>query len=172
LLALLEADERCVVATPVIIDGVNGERFHWPRRWPFLLARLPRVFALLGALNSLYPTSGALVRTHAAATTAFPDADGGDDWVFGVSLAFRGRVALDPQPGRLYRRHADSVSAGWRTADVLRHAALVRRRVRSDPAVPAAVRFIAPCFALVHCFILCVLRPAARRTTRRRRTRA
>lgn len=165
-----DAPDVVVVATG-ILDGTTGVRHHWPRRWTAVLTRLPRLYALLHAVSSLYPTTGALLRTDTVLQGGgFADADGGDDWVVGVSLALRGRVVLRPRLGRVYRRHRSSVSAGWTGGDdILRHAALVRQRLADDPAAPG---FTAPARCalwLAQLLVVRVLRPASRRLPHRRR---
>jgi hypothetical protein len=87
----------------------------------------------------------------------------------GVSMAFRGRVTVRSEPGRIYRRHHGSLSASWTAADALTHARLVRQRMRDDPAVPIAARRALPAIWLGQQLVLRVLRPVARRTPRRRR---
>jgi predicted O-methyltransferase YrrM len=172
LLAGLDRDPGLVACATALIDERSGTRHHWPRRWPLALARLPTAFAVLNAVTSLYPVVGAVMRTPAAQEIGFPDVDGGDDWVMGVSLAMRGRVALDDRPGRLYRRHDGSVSAGWGTSHVLTHASLVRARLREDPGVPRVIRLLVPAIWLGQHAVLRALRPIARRTPARRRVGA
>ena len=123
----------------------------------------------MNTVSSLYPTQGAVLRTEAAREARFDDADGGDDWVLGVSLAFRGRVALDPHDGRFYTRRPGSVSSGWTRTDAETHASQVLARLRTDPAVPAAVRRSIPLIRLVADRRARAVRPLARRTPLRRR---
>jgi glycosyltransferase involved in cell wall biosynthesis len=165
----LADDPELVACAASIIDSRTGRRHHWPRRWPLRLTRQPLLFATLNAVTSLYPTTGALLRTADAQAAGFPDADGGDDWVMGVSLSFRGRVAVDEVPGRLYGYGSASISAGWTRRDVLANARLVRERLRTDAAIPTAVVRLAPIIALGQHTVLQVLRPIARRAPARRR---
>jgi glycosyltransferase involved in cell wall biosynthesis len=128
-----------------------------------------RVLDVLNAVSSLYAVTGAVMRTAVARDARFPAASGGDDWVMGMSMAFRGRVTVRREPGRIYRRHPGSVSASWTTADAIAHARLVRERMRADPAVPFAARRLLPAIWLGQHVVLRVLRPVARRTPSRRR---
>lgn len=168
----LDQDPDLVACATSLVDATTGRRHHWPRRWPLSLSRVPTVFATLNAITSLYPVIGAAVRTSEAQQTGFPDANGGDDWVMGVSLAMRGRITLDECPGRLYRRHEQSISSDWKTSDVLTNAKLVRRRLREDPKAPRAIRVVAPVIWLGQHLVLQVLRPIARQTPARRRAAA
>ena len=168
--ASMARDPGLVACSPSIIDGRTGDRHHWPRRSTFALSRTPRVFALLNAVSSLYPTAGALIRTDHAQAMGFANADGGDDWVLGVSLALRGRVRIEAHLGRLYRRSEDSTSSGWRTfPHIAAHAALVRQRLKDDPATPRWIRVALPAIWLGQHLVLLVLRPLARLTPERRR---
>src|SRR5207253_7207014 len=92
------------------------------------------------------------------ASGGFPDADVGDDWAVGVSLALRGRVRVLDAPGRVYRFHRGSVSASWTPRDRLGAAALVRAQVRHDPAVPLTLRLVSTTLSPAHWFVLRVLR--------------
>jgi hypothetical protein len=84
------------------------------------------------------------------AETGYADANSGEDWVLGVSLAFRGRVLMEPTPGRLYRRHATSLWASQRDRpQLVRHARAVRERMRTDRGIPAwAKRLSAPIYLM------------------------
>ena len=124
LLERLERDPGLVACSATILDSLTEERHHWPRLWPLRISRRQRLFAVLNAVSSLYGVIGALVRTDAARDARFPDSDGGDDWVLAVSLAFRGRIAVDHRPGRRYQRHGGSVSAPWGAAEAHAHAAV------------------------------------------------
>ena len=105
---------------------------------------MPRVFALLHCIWSMYPTTGATIMRSEAVRSAggYGDADTGEDWFLGVSLAFRGRLGWSERPGRVYRVHGRS---NWarHEADVsyqLQHARVVRDRVRSDTGIPGWAR--------------------------------
>jgi predicted O-methyltransferase YrrM len=172
LLDTLDRRPDVVACACPLIDAVSGSLHHWPRRWPMALSRVPILFIALNAITSLYPVIGAAIRTAPAQEIGFPEVDGGDDWVLAVSLSMRGRVALDDRPGRLYSRHDESLSYGWRTRDVLTHARLVRARLREDPMVPGAIRALAPVIWVGQHAVLRVLRPLARWTPARRRAGA
>ena len=159
-------DRRVIAATASIIDADTGERHHWPRPWTRTLTRWPKLFALINCVSALFPTTGStVIRTDAArAAGGFGDTDGGDDWMLGVSLALRGRIAFVSDPGRLYRRHPDSLSARWRTVpNVTAHAARVLGRLARDPAAKGPVRLAIPVIAAAQTFVLLVLRPVGRR---------
>ena len=164
LLARADRDPTAVVIAAGILDGSTGRRHHWPRSWTRPLSRLPRCYAALHAISSLFPTTGSLLRTQdVLAGGGFADADGGDDWVAGVSLALRGRIVISPRMGRLYRHHSGSVSAAWTGApDIREHARLVRRRLREDPATPPALRAALVPLAVLQSFVISVLRPLSR----------
>ncbi len=158
-------DREVIAATASIVEAGGGPH-HWPRPWTTRLARWPQLFALVNCASALFPTTGStLIRTDVArAAGGFGDTDGGDDWMLGVSLALRGRIAFVGDPGRIYRRHPDSLSAGWRTVpDAARHAARVLTRVAGDPAASRALRIAVPAIAAAQAFVLFVLRPVGRR---------
>jgi GT2 family glycosyltransferase len=162
LVGCLEDDPGLVASGASMLEHPMGNPHHWPRRRPLALARLPRLFAAINAVTSLFPVVGSALRTEQAQQARFPDADVGDDWAFGASLALRGRVVVDSRPGRQYRLHPDSVSAAWTRGDVLGAAALVRRQLARDPALPAFARRLVPLLAGPQHAILRVLRPLRR----------
>jgi glycosyltransferase involved in cell wall biosynthesis len=138
----LGRDPAAVAVAAAILER-PGVEHHWPRPASrALAARSPRAFALAHAVLSQFPTTGCvLLRTDAVRDAGgFPDAGAGSDWVLGAALGFRGRVAFDPRPGRLYRQHGASISASRGMRDRLASARDVRARLRSDARVPAAVR--------------------------------
>lgn len=167
---VMTARPEVVACSTSFIDGRSLLPHHWPRRLPLRLARCINAFAVLNAVSSLYASTGALIRTSAAQDAGFPDADTGDDWAFGVSLAFRGQIVVDPHRGRLYRRDPDSLSARWTRHHVLAAADLVRQRIREDAAVPPGARLLLPLICTGQQVVLRVLRPIARRTPHRRRS--
>jgi glycosyltransferase involved in cell wall biosynthesis len=126
----------------------SGSRHRWPRQWVSQLARHPRALALVHSVWSVFPTTGAtIMRTDLLrAGGGYSEAESGDDWVAGVSLVFRGRVAWSERPGRVYRRvHDTSIwSRHMAPGYQLRHAGTVRRRLRQDPAVPGWVKALIP----------------------------
>jgi hypothetical protein len=105
------------------------------------------VFAFLNAVWSVFPTvGGTLMRTDAVRSCGgYADIDGGEDWVLGVSLAFRGQIELHERPGRIYGRRVGSVWESSRSLPQLtRHATEVRQRMRSDPGIPLWARRLLP----------------------------
>lgn len=169
LVAAMDEDEDLVACGASIIDGHTGERHHWPRRWPLALSARSRLFATVNAVASLYGIGGAVVRTGPARQAGFPDVEGGDDWAMGVALAFRGRVRVLDEPGRIYHYDAGSVSSAWTWRERMAHARLVRSRLRTDPTVPRAVRVLLPLVATAQTVVILLLRPLARLMPRRRR---
>lgn len=159
----LDATAGVVAAAAGILER-PGVAHHWPRPVAEILARRPWAFALAHTLSSQFPTTGSVLLRTAAVLDAggFADADGGDDWVLGASLAFRGRVVFDPRPGRIYRQHADSLSAAWTLPDYVDHARHVRRRLRHDRAVPWLVRRGALALAPLQLLVVFVVGPLAR----------
>jgi hypothetical protein len=97
------ADSRIAVYAMSLIEAETGARHRMPRHFAPVLARRPLLFALATALWSLYPIQGnAVMRTQWARDAGgYPDCEWGDDWVLAVSQAFRGRVVIDPRPGRI-----------------------------------------------------------------------
>jgi glycosyltransferase involved in cell wall biosynthesis len=138
--------ERAIEAAPglaavgaAIIESPSGERHRWPRRSVGRLARAGRLFALLHSVWSLYPTTGATIMRTALVRAAggYADTESGEDWVLGVSLAFRGRIGWSERPGRVYRIDTQSVLARHTGAQhLLRHARAVRERLRADAELP------------------------------------
>jgi hypothetical protein len=116
--------------------------------------RSPQWFALLNAIWSLYPSTGSTIMRTAAVRAAggYSDADSGDDWCLGVSLAFRGRLGWSERPGRLYQVHSGSIMAERMFApDLVRHAAVVRHRIRTDHDIPEWARRLLPLLWLGQC---------------------
>src|SRR4051794_36894339 len=134
----MRSDPPLAAFGTAIVEEASGRRHRWPRRWAVALARFPASFALLDCLWSLYPTTGAtIMRTELTRSAGgYSDAESGDDWCLGVSLAFRGRLGWSERPGRSYRLHPHSIWSRHRTVrDLLRHARAVRDRIRHDPAI-------------------------------------
>jgi glycosyltransferase involved in cell wall biosynthesis len=163
------SDARLVAVATAIVEGEPPVRHRWPPRWSAGLARLPRLFAFCHAIWALFPTTGAtIVRTAAVRDCkGYADADSGEDWVLGVSLAFRGRIELHERPGRVYRRLGESLWERRRShSDLLAHAAAVRRRMRTDSGVPGFVRAAIPLLAALQAIVLVGLAPLARAVRR------
>jgi glycosyltransferase involved in cell wall biosynthesis len=141
--AALDADPRLAAFGTAIIEEPGGLRHRWPRRWVAALMRLPRLLAVLDCLWSLFPTTGSTIMRaeFVQASGGYADADSGEDWCLGVSLAFRGCIGWSERPGRLYTLHPQSVWARHMTVRHQRsHAAVVRRRIADDPAIPQPVK--------------------------------
>ena len=133
-----------------ILEGPDGPRHRWPRPWIRLVVRRPGLLRALHSVWSVYPATGAtIMRTDLVRDAGgYPPTDSGEDWVLGLSLAFRGPFGWTERPGRIYRRHARSVWASRSDARHLSaHAREARRRIREDPAVPAAWRAALPLIA-------------------------
>lgn len=169
---LLDAGPDVVVAASRILED-DGTDHGWPRRRLAPLARVPRLWALLHAVTSLFPTTGAvLVRTDVMRDAGgFPDVDGGDDWAAGLALALRGRIALSDHPGRVYRRHDGSISDAWVRANHVGHARTVRRMLRHDVAAGPFRHAAVPVVAAGQLVVGGVLRPLRRRLRPRLRER-
>jgi len=149
--AAIRSDPRLVAFGTAIVEAPSGRRHRWPRRWVAALARFPAIFALLDCVWSLYPTTGAtIMRTELARSAGgYSEAESGDDWCLGVSLAFRGRVGWSERPGRTYRLHPHSVwSRSMTVPDLLRHARAVRERIRSDSGIAGWARAALPLIAV------------------------
>jgi glycosyltransferase involved in cell wall biosynthesis len=152
--ALVEGLETASVGsayTLSIVDGVTGRRYRSPRRLARALSRSPGLFALANTVWSLLPTQGCtIMRVHdVRGCGGYADSNHGEDWVLGVSLAFRGNVSFGPCPGLMYRRREDSPGASALSSrTLLDNARAVRVRVREDPAVPPWVRSALPLIAV------------------------
>jgi glycosyltransferase involved in cell wall biosynthesis len=157
----LAAEPDAVLVAASILEGDPPAPHRWPRPWTYPLARFRRTFAFAHTIWSLFPATGsALMRTDAARAMGFGDANSGEDWVLGVSLAFRGRVVLETRPGRIYRRHPGSLWETQRSApQLVAHARAVRQRIRDDSEVPSWVRALVPLIALFQLAAVRVMRP-------------
>ena len=79
-----------------------------------------------------------------------------------VSLAFRGRIVIDPRPGAIYHAHPESLLRRSRgVADLLAKARRVRARL-ADPAVPRWARAVLPLVAVMHTVLILAVRPLYR----------
>ena len=103
----IDSDPGIAVYSMSLLEAETGARHRTPRRLATLLARAPWLFARATAVWSLYPIHGnAIMRTSwVREAGGYPDCSGGEDWVLGISQAFRGRVVIDPRPGRVYHAH-------------------------------------------------------------------
>src|SRR3954451_4592327 len=166
----MRADRRLAAYGSAIIEEPTGRRHRWPRRWVAALARIPAIFAVLDCVWSLYPTTGAtIMRTELARSAGYGEAESGEDWCLGVSLAFRGRVGWSERAGRTYRLHPHSIWSKHRTArDLVRHAKAVRERIRHDPVVARTAKAALPLIAVAqYCAVLGHLGLSAARRIRR-----
>jgi hypothetical protein len=163
LLTTIRSDPGVVAVCASIVED-SGRPHHWPRALTARMAKWPRLFMALHVVSSLFPTTGAvLMRTDALrGSGGFPDVDGGDDWVAGLSLAARGRVTFISRPGRLYRLHSGSVSHAWTVRNHVLHARQVRRRLRTDPATPAIMRRAVPALAVGQWLVVYAIGPLRR----------
>jgi glycosyltransferase involved in cell wall biosynthesis len=176
LLGRIASDSQLTVVATSILEGDTGERHRTPRRFAPRLARGPRLFALANAIWSLLPVQGGAILRTADVMDAgsYPDIEWGDDWVVGVSLAFRGRVEVSKRLGLFYRPTPGSL---WRRgrppSELVASAAQVRKRIREDRAVPGWARMLLPVIAVLQVAAIYLARPAylAARKLRRRATR-
>jgi glycosyltransferase involved in cell wall biosynthesis len=155
------AEPGAVLVAASILEGDPPAPHRWPRPWIYPVTRWRRSFALAHCVWSLFPSTGSsIMRTADAKEAGFGDANSGEDWVLGVSLAFRGRIVMEKRPGRLYRREVGSL---WETqrsaAQLVRHATAVRERMRRDPEVPAWARRLLPLIAVLQVAAVRVVRP-------------
>jgi hypothetical protein len=174
----IESERSLAAFATAIVEEPAGIRHRWPRPWISTLARAPAAFAVLNAVWSLYPTTGAtIMRTELVrAAGGYGDTDSAEDWSLGVSLAFRGCIGWSERPGRVYRIHDESVWASHMTAShLLEHARHVRDRIRSDAGIPGWARASVPLIALGQCAAVAahlVVSAARRLTPRARAARA
>jgi len=141
------------VVTAPLADPRTLGLYHWPSRWMQRTAHRPGAFRVLEAVRASFPVNGSLICTEVAAAGPGFDADpaSAEDWVFGVSLAWRGRVVFAVEPAMTY---APTIGGQWSrhraVASQRRHQACVRRRVRQEPSVPAWVKAALPLLWLAH----------------------
>lgn len=168
----IAGEPAAVAVAAAILEGDPPVPHRWPRPWMAGLARRQRTFARAHSVWSLFPTTGSTIMRTSAVRSAggYGDADSGEDWVLGVSLAFRGALVLDPAPGRLYRRHTASLWASRRSPrHLVGHAAAVRARIREDPAIPDWARRLLPLIGAGQLLAALAVHPAARAVRARRR---
>jgi glycosyltransferase involved in cell wall biosynthesis len=162
----IAAEPDAVLVAASILEGDPPAPHRWPRPWTYPLTRWRRLFALVHCVWSLFPSTGSsIMRTADAKEAGFGDANSGEDWVLGVSLAFRGRVLMESRPGRLYRRQVGSLWETQRSAtQLVRHATAVRDRMRSDPKIPAWARVLLPLIAALQVSAVRVVKPLVETT--------
>jgi len=129
----------CVAAVPACEAWAEstGEllRWAWPRPLAYRLCRHRRVLTLATALRNAFPTTGAVIDAAALrAAGGFADCDHEEDWLPGIALAARGRIDLDPRPGRRCRVSDGSLyGAGADLATMRANRRAMRRALRRDP---------------------------------------
>ena len=125
-----------------LLDGTTGDVHRWPRPVAGALARWPAGFALANTVWSQLPLQCSTVaRTRdVVAAGGYDDSDVGEDWALGVSLAWRGRVGFGRRPVAVYRWREDSLGQASPSGLLLEMARAVRRRIRSDAAIPRWVQ--------------------------------
>jgi glycosyltransferase involved in cell wall biosynthesis len=166
LLDEITSEERVVAVAAGIVEDVDGRRHHWPPVWSARLARRPRLFAVCHSVWSLFPSTGAtIMRTQPVIESGgYSAGASAEDWVLGVSLAFRGRVLQHERPGRVYRRLGASLWDEHRSPRrQLEHAAAVRARLATDRGIPSWARRLALPLKVLHPAILLGAAPLARR---------
>jgi glycosyltransferase involved in cell wall biosynthesis len=147
------------------IEADTGRRHRSPRPLAALLARRPAAFAFANAVWSLVPTQGTMVmRTELVrAAGGYADRSQGEDWVLGVSLAWRGPIGFDSRMTLLYRWRGDSPGGELAEPPLLANASCVRKRMREDPGVPIWARASLPLVCLLQWGAALVVRPVFRR---------
>jgi glycosyltransferase involved in cell wall biosynthesis len=158
----LAADDGVIAAAAAIMEEEPRMPHRWPRPWTAPLTRLPKAFALAHSVWSLFPSTGSTIMRAAAVRESggYADANSGEDWVLGVSLAFRGRLEIHSRPGRVYRRRVGSLWEQRRAPrHHLRHGAAVRERLRSDPGIPGWAKRLVPAIAALQVVAVTVIRP-------------
>jgi hypothetical protein len=135
----IRANPRLAAFGMAVLEDPGRARHRWPRPWIRKLLKRPKAFAYLHAIWSLFPSTGAtIMRTELVQQAGgYGNANSGEDWSLGVSLAFRGQLGWSEQPGRLYRVHDQSLwSQNMNPQDLARHANAIRDRIRTDRGIP------------------------------------
>jgi glycosyltransferase involved in cell wall biosynthesis len=164
-------------ASDAVIAGrlaspTTGEEYHWPRAWQRRASHSPRIFALLESVRPAFPVQGSLLPTKAVRDAGGYDTDenAAEDWVLGVSLAWRCRVVFTSEPTMAYE---PAPRGRWlsnsRFADQVAHRRYVRERLRSDLAATPLRRYM-PAVSVVH--TLGAIREHLAEVCRRRRAQA
>jgi hypothetical protein len=112
----------------------------------------------------MYSTQGcAIFRTDwVRSCGGYADLSRTEDWVLGVSQAFRGRVRLDRRYGLSYQVAGGPVIHDDSVTYLLGAARRVRERIRRDPAVPAWARALIPVIGASQVLVIAGLRPLYR----------
>lgn len=160
----IESDPRIAVYAMSVLEADTGDRHRSPRRFVPVLTRIPGLLAFATAVWSLYPIQGnAIMRTRwVREAGGYPDCDYGEDWVLAVSQAFRGRVVIDPRPGRIYYAPPGCARATISSRHLVAAAKQIRTRLRSDPAVPGWARAMRPLIAVLQTLLIMAVRPLYR----------
>jgi len=162
LLGRFAANPELAVSACSILDAATGERHRSPRAFAARLAGRPRLFAFWNSVWSLLPIQGCAVLRTAQVREAggYADADVGEDWDLGASLAWRGSVEISDELGRYYRSLEGSSERRARTAPELRAITRrIRRRLRHDSAVPRWARTLLPLIAALQLTLIHLARP-------------
>lgn len=158
----ISADPGLAAYVMSIVEAESGNRHRFPHRFAFGLSRLPRLFAVVTAVWSLYPTQGcAILRSdwvrHGG---GYANANFGEDWVLAVSQAFRGAVCLDRRLGRIYHQHSESLLGdALGLGQVMFVHKRIRERLRVDPAVPVWARGLLPLISVLQLLVIVALAP-------------
>ncbi len=126
----LRADPGLVAVVGRVVEG-DGRRHRLPRRFAPLLARAPRLFAIINASWLLFPVQGcAMYRVAVArACGGYGDTHEGDDYELAVALAAAGRVGFVDAVVRHYRDPHGGLGSPPDNASLLRRARAVRTRL-------------------------------------------
>lgn len=130
LAAPLRANPDLVAVVGRVLDG-DGDRHRLPRRFAPLLARLPRLFAVINASWLLFPIQGcAMYRaTIGRDCGGYGDTHEGDDYELAVALATAGRISFIGDVVRHYRDPHEGLGVPPDNASLLRRARAVRGRL-------------------------------------------
>jgi glycosyltransferase involved in cell wall biosynthesis len=159
----IAAQPAAVAVAAAILEDEPRVPHRWPRPWSYPMTGARAPFAVAHCVWSLFPTTGSTIMRTAAVRDAggYADANSGEDWVLGVSLAFRGRVVFDARPGRVYRRHPGSLWESRRSREhLLSHARAVRERIRRDPGIPRPIKLAVPVIGGLQILAIDGIRPA------------
>jgi glycosyltransferase involved in cell wall biosynthesis len=163
--AVLDADPGIAACSARVLivneaDGVE-RRGHWPEEAAVQRSAHERRFALWLLHSAQVPIVSSLIRTDVARDAGgFPDASFFEDWLFSISLAFRGRIAFIERPGLRYIGHDGSlwhrVHSRDEIAGVYRR---LRQHIRQDRAVPLWVKAASPLLVADHARTIRMLTP-------------
>ncbi len=157
LLGIISSRPDVSMVAGCIMDWVPEVGFRRAKPWPSKLAkqinRSARLFRAVNVVRNVTPVTGcAVMNTRMAQSTAgFPDSTA-EDWTFGVSMSFRGRILLSDQYVKLYRWRADGLSkAAIRELEALYQARRTTRRfIARDVMAPRWIKAVLPLVAVLH----------------------